>query len=80
MDLEECLRAARSRGCLDFALHKPANIAHGDSEIVLSLQIHPELRGGTDIARKSQCGIGADSALVIEDFDNASRRDSQRER
>lgn len=34
---------ARSRGCLDFAFHKPANITHGDGEIVLSLQVDPEL-------------------------------------
>jgi hypothetical protein len=35
---------ARSCGCLNFALHKPANIAHGDGEIVLSLQVDSELR------------------------------------
>jgi hypothetical protein len=36
-------RGNRLRGGLDFALHKPANIAHGDGEIVLSLQVNPEL-------------------------------------
>jgi hypothetical protein len=36
--------AARLPGGLDFALHKPANVAHGDCEIVLSLQVNPELR------------------------------------
>src|SRR5262249_24508636 len=36
-----------SSGCLDCALHKPANVAHRDGEIVLSLQVDPELRSRT---------------------------------
>ena len=46
VDLErvQVCRAAGLRGGLDFALHKPANVAHGDCEIVLSLQVNPELR------------------------------------
>jgi len=44
------LPGRRSRGGLDLALHKPANIAHGDGEIVLSLQVDPELRSVTEIS------------------------------
>jgi hypothetical protein len=44
---------ARSRGCLNFALHKPANIAHGDGEIVLSLQVDPELRSVAEITAEA---------------------------
>jgi hypothetical protein len=55
MDLEEgqTCRTARSRGGLDFALHKWANIAHGDGEIVLSLQVNPELRGVAEITAEA---------------------------
>ena len=44
---------AQSRGCLDFALHKPANIAHGDGQIVLSLQVDPELRSVAEITAEA---------------------------
>jgi hypothetical protein len=54
-----CLRSwqvgtgRRLRGGLDLALHKPANIAHGDGEIVLSLQVDPELRSVTEISAET---------------------------
>ena len=44
---------ARLGGGLDLALHKPADIAHGDSEIVLSLQVNPELRSVTEITAET---------------------------
>jgi hypothetical protein len=45
--------SAQSRGCLNFALHEPANIAHGDGEIVLSLQVDPELRSVAEITAEA---------------------------
>ena len=42
-------RDARLRGGLDFALHKRANVAHGDGEIVMGLQVNPELRSVAEI-------------------------------
>ena len=58
-------RAARSRGCLDFAFHKPADIAHGDGEIVLSLQVDPQLRGVAEITTEAQRGLSRDRAFAI---------------
>ena len=46
-------RDARLRGGLDFALHKRANVAHGDGEIVMSLQVNPELRSVAEIAAEA---------------------------
>jgi hypothetical protein len=43
----------RLRGGLDFALHEPANISHGDGEIVLSLQVNPELRSVAEITTEA---------------------------
>src|SRR5437588_2498757 len=58
-------RAGRSRGCLNFALHKLANIAHGDGEIVLSLQVDPELRSVAEITAKAQRGLSRDRAFAV---------------
>ena len=41
------------RGGLDFALHKRANVAHGDGEIVMGLQVNPELRSVAEIAAEA---------------------------
>ncbi len=43
----------RSRGGLNLALYKPANIAHGDSEVILSLQVDPELRRVAEITAET---------------------------
>jgi hypothetical protein len=63
IDLEENRpgELARSRGCLDFALHKSANVAHGDSEIVLGLHVDPELRS---VAENNGRGASAVSAVT----------------
>ena len=41
------------RGGLDVALHKRANVAHGDGEIVMGLQVNPELRSVAEIAAEA---------------------------
>ena len=46
-------RAARLRSGLDFALDKRANITHGDGEVVLSLQVDPELRSVAEVAAEA---------------------------
>src|SRR5262249_61777454 len=63
---------ARSRGCLDFALHKPANIAHRDGEIVLSLQVDPELRSVAEITAKAQRGLSRDRAFAVQYIDDTA--------
>jgi hypothetical protein len=65
MDLQERTGLARSRGCLDFALHKSANIAHGDGEIVLSLHVDPELWSVAEITAKAQRGLSRDRAFAV---------------
>lgn len=45
--------SVRSGGRLNFALHELADIAHGDGEIVLSLQVDPELRRVAEITAKT---------------------------
>ena len=49
--------SAKLRGCLDFTLHKLANIAHGNGEIVLSLQVDPELWSVAEITAEAQYGL-----------------------
>ncbi|GAC1501751.1 MAG: hypothetical protein NVS1B14_06290 [Vulcanimicrobiaceae bacterium] len=36
-------------------------------QLILGLQIHPELRGGSKEARKAQCGFGRDSTAAMKD-------------
>jgi hypothetical protein len=59
IDLEENRpdELSPSRGCLDFALHKSANVAHGDSEIVLGLQVDPELRNVAEITAEAERAV-----------------------
>jgi hypothetical protein len=63
---------AQTRGGLDLALHKRANIAHGDGEIVLSLQHDPELRSVAEITAEPQRGLSRDRAFAVQYIDNTA--------
>jgi hypothetical protein len=52
-------------------------LAFGDREIVLHLQIHPELRRVTEVPAEAERGVGSNGALTIYNFDDPARRDSQ---
>jgi len=65
-------RDARLRGGLDFALHKRANVAHGDGEIVMSLQVNPELRSVAEIAAEAQRRLSRDRAFAVLYIDNTA--------
>src|SRR5712691_2284760 len=69
---------ARSCGGLDLARHQPADIAHGNGEIVLRLQVDPELRSVAEITAEAQCGLGRDRAFAVEDIDDTARWYTQR--
>lgn len=38
------------------------------------LEVEPELRGGSEEAGEAECGVGSDSAALVEDFADASGR------
>lgn len=56
-----------------FACNLPRGVPAGHGEFVSCLQIQPEVRRGSEIAREAQCRIGCDSTLAIDDPRNAIR-------
>jgi hypothetical protein len=61
-----------SGGCLDLAFHKLPDIAHRNGEIVLTLQVDPELRRIAEITPEAQCGFGRDRALPVQDVNDTA--------
>jgi len=44
-----------------------------DGEIVFRLQIHPDLRGSTEVARQPERGVRTHSSLAIKNFNDSTR-------
>lgn len=60
----------------DFLSHS----ALGNRDVVLALQIKPELRAVAEVAGKAECRIGGDRAAAVENAGDAARRHAEIER
>ena len=51
-----------------------------DADVILPLQVQPELRAVTEVAAEPHRGVGRDRAAKIENIGDAARRDADIER
>src|ERR1700694_283373 len=68
------LAMAGRSGCSDFYCKTAAKLLLRHEKIVASLEIHPELRRRSEAARQTQCGVGGDPALAVDNVSDAARR------
>ena len=67
----------------DFHRHKGNDSAQripqrvlGTVELVSHLEVHPESRGRTEVARETHCGVRRDSPLPMNNFIDTARRNT----
>jgi hypothetical protein len=55
-----------------------AELSAGELEVVVRLQVQPELRAVAEVEAEAERGVGADPAPAVDDLGDAVRRDTDR--
>ena len=70
----------RRRTRQDFALDLAALRIFGYLQVILGLEVHPQLSGRPEIARQAQGRVGGYPAFALQDGADTIRRHAQRQR